>query len=92
MLFFQAQLRHLLPAERSSEVSQKYEHKGLFFPQIAENQFRAVPQRYFGVKSFVIVFAHFFYLPILNYRSPKYISVLDIRKLKQPPALLVTTA
>jgi hypothetical protein len=49
----------LLPAERSSEVPQKYEHKGLFFPQVTEKPFKAVPQRYFGAQSFVVVFIHF---------------------------------
>ncbi|MGA8180400.1 MAG: hypothetical protein WB792_10100 [Desulfobacterales bacterium] len=41
-LFFPAQLSRLLPAEHSSEVSQKYEHKGLFPSQVTEKLFRAV--------------------------------------------------
>jgi hypothetical protein len=61
-----AQLRHLLSAERSSEVPQKYEHERLFFPQIAEKPLRAIGHRYFGIESFVDVFIHFF-LPTLKY-------------------------
>jgi hypothetical protein len=55
-----AQLRHLLPAERSSEVPQKYEHERLFFPQIAEKPFSAIGHRYFGIESFVDVVIHIF--------------------------------